>query len=189
MAERKSSVDVLIVGGGNAGLCAAITARRAGARVLLLESATKDFRGGNSRHTRNIRAMHKAATAYLTGPYDEEEFWDDLLQVTGGETNEHLARLTIRASEELGEWMPANGVRWQGSLRGTLHLGRTNLFMLGGGKAMVNSYYNAASRLGVEVAYESEVRELKIGDGEFISAVAICNGATHEFNAKAIVVA
>jgi tricarballylate dehydrogenase len=189
MAERKSSVDVLIVGGGNAGLCAAITARRAGARVLLLESATKDFRGGNSRHTRNIRAMHKAATAYLTGPYDEEEFWDDLLQVTGGETNEHLARLTIRASEELGEWMPANGVRWQGSLRGTLHLGRTNLFMLGGGKAMVNAYYNAASRLGVEVAYESEVRELKIGDGEFISAVAICNGATHEFNAKAIVVA
>src|SRR5688572_24156822 len=120
-------LDVLVVGGGNAGLCAALTARRAGARVRILESATKDFRGGNSRHTRNVRTMHKAATAYLTGPYTEQEFWDDLRQVTGGETNEHLARLTIQASEELGEWMPANGVRWQHPLRGTLHLSRTNL--------------------------------------------------------------
>src|SRR5712692_4924606 len=189
MADLTHPIDVLVVGGGNAGLCAAITARRAGARVLLLESATKDFRGGNSRHTRNVRAMHKAATAYLTGPYDEKEFWDDLLQVTGGETNEHLARLTIQASEELGDWMPANGVRWQGSLRGTLHLGRTNLFMLGGGKAMMNAYYDVASRLGVQIAYESEVRELEMDGGEFVSAVAVCNGAAKEFNAKAIVVA
>ncbi len=43
--------DVLIVGGGNAGLCAALSARRAGARVLVLEAAPKHFRGGNSRHT------------------------------------------------------------------------------------------------------------------------------------------
>src|SRR5436309_14492741 len=114
MSDRKSPVDVLVIGGGNAGLCAALTARRAGARVLLLESATKDFRGGNSRHTRNIRAMHKAATSYLTGPYDDEEFWDDLLQVTGGETNEHLARLTIRVSEEFGEYMSSNGFRLYG---------------------------------------------------------------------------
>jgi tricarballylate dehydrogenase len=47
-----------VIGGGNAALCAAITARRRGARVLVLESATKDFRGGNSRHTRDIRYMH-----------------------------------------------------------------------------------------------------------------------------------
>jgi tricarballylate dehydrogenase len=185
--DVKRPIDVLVVGGGNAGLCAAITARRSGARVLLLESATKDFRGGNSRHTRNVRAMHKAATAYLTGPYGEEEFWNDLLQVTGGETNEQLARLTIQASEELADWMPANGVRWQGSLRGTLHLGRTNLFMLGGGKAMMNAYYETASRLGVEIAYESNVHELRIRDGEFITAC--CNGESREIRAKALVVA
>jgi tricarballylate dehydrogenase len=189
MSHLTQPLDVLVVGGGNAGLCAAITARRAGARVLLLESATKDFRGGNSRHTRNIRTMHKGATAYLTGPYSEQEFWDDLMQVTGGETNEYLARLTIRSSEELGEWMPANGVRWQGSLRGTLHLGRTNLFMLGGGKAMINAYYDTASRLGIQIAYESEGCELEMRDGEFRSAVANCNGASHEFKAKAVVVA
>ena len=61
--------------------------------------------------------------------------------VTGGATNERLARLTIRESETLGDWMPANGVRWQKPLRGTLHLTRSNLFMLGGGKAMMNAYY------------------------------------------------
>ena len=80
--------------------------------------------------------------------------------MTGGETNERLARLTIQDSEELGDWMPANGVRWQRPLRGTLHLAKSNLFMLGGGKAMMNAYYETASKLGVQIAYESEVREL-----------------------------
>ena len=179
--------DVLIVGGGNAGLCAAITARRAGARVLVLESAIRDFRGGNSRHTRDIRYMHKGATDYVTGPYGEEEFWEDLKQVTGSETNERLARLTIQGSEELGDWMAASGVRWQKPLRGTLHLARSNLFMLGGGKAMMNAYYETAAKLGVEIAYESEVAELKVCDGEFLSTS--CNGASREIKAKALVVA
>jgi tricarballylate dehydrogenase len=189
MADLTRPFDVLVVGGGNAGLCAAIMARRAGARVLLLESATKDFRGGNSRHTRDIRYMHRAATKYVTGAYTEHEFWEDLQQVTGGETNEGLARLTIQNSEELGDWMPANGVRWQKPLRGTLHLAKSNLFMLGGGKAMINAYYDTASRLGVEIAYESEVSELKLRDGEFLSAVTSGHGGCREVEAKAIVVA
>jgi tricarballylate dehydrogenase len=182
--------DVLVAGGGNAGLCAAISARRAGARVLVLESAIKDFRGGNSRHTRDIRYMHRGATNFVTGAYQEEEFWEDLRQVTGGETNERLARLTIQASEDLGDWMAASGVRWQKPLRGTLHLARTNLFMLGGGKAMVNAYYDTAARLGVEVVYECEVCELKMRDDEAQGAVASCHGAAQEeISAKAIVVA
>jgi tricarballylate dehydrogenase len=189
MPDLTRPFDVLVVGGGNAGLCAAITARRAGARVLVLESAIKGFRGGNSRHTRNIRYMHKAATDYVTGAYSEQEFWRDLLQVTGGETNEQLARLTIRVSEELEGWMSANGVRWQRPLRGTLHLSRTNVFMLGGGKAMMNAYYDTASRLGVQVAYETEVHELKVREREIVSAVALCNGAAHEVKAKAVVIA
>src|SRR6185369_4872656 len=127
MADLTRSYDVLVVGGGNAALCAAITAREAGARVLLLESSIKDFRGGNSRHTRDIRYMHRGATKFVTGAYGEEEFLRDLLQVTHGMTDETLARLTIRESETLGDWMAAHGVRWQKPLKGTLHLARSNL--------------------------------------------------------------
>jgi tricarballylate dehydrogenase len=185
--ELKQSFDVLVVGGGNAGLCAAISARRAGTRVLLLEAATKDFRGGNSRHTRDIRYMHPAATDYVTGAYREAEFWNDLQQVTGGETNERLARRTILGSEDLGEWMASNGVRWQKPLRGTLHLAKSNLFMLGGGKAMMNAYYQTAAKLGIEIAYESQVDELNIRGDEFLSARL--NNASQEIVAKALVVA
>src|SRR5918912_154225 len=153
MADGTGPVDVLVIGGGNAGMCAAISARRAGARVLVLETATRDFRAGNSRHTRDIRYKHDAATEYVTGAYTQEEFWEDLRQVTGDDTDEELARLVIDRSADLAAWTVANGVRWQKPLRGTLHLARTNLFMLGGGKAMMNSYYQTARELGVEVAY------------------------------------
>jgi tricarballylate dehydrogenase len=181
--------DVLVIGGGNAALCAAITARRAGASVLLLECSTKDFRGGNSRHTRDVRYMHKGATNFVTGAYDEEEFWQDLLGVTGGATNEHLARLTIRESEDLGDWMPANGVHWQKPLAGTLHLARSNLFMLGGGKAMINAYYDRAAKLGVEICYESQVNSLNVREGEFISASAVSGGGARDIKARTTVVA
>jgi tricarballylate dehydrogenase len=181
--------DVLVIGGGNAGLCAAITARRAGARVLLLESAIRDFRGGNSRHTRDIRTMHRAASDYVTGAYGEEEFWDDLRNVTGNQTNEQLARLVIRSSEDLERWMQGSGVRWQKPLRGTLHLARTNLFMLGGGKAMVNAYYDTAAKLGIDIVYEAEVRELNWCEGRFVSARAHRHGVEREIIAKVLVVA
>lgn len=180
---------MLVVGGGNAALCAAMTARRAGAEVLLLEASPQAFRGGNSRHTRNVRYLHERPRDYLTGAYDGEEFWNDLLRVTGGETDEGLARLVIRESADLGEWMGRHGVRWQRPLSGTLHLARTNAFFLGGGKALVNAYYDTARRLGVRIAYDSEVRELDLRDGRFWAAAVSGPGGAREIGARAVVLA
>ena len=186
---RQPDLDVLVLGGGNAGLNAAITARHAGRSVLVLESAPEAFRGGNSRHTRDIRYTHNGPSRYVTGPYPEEEFWDDLLRVTHHTTNEELARLTIRDSADIAEWGLANGVRWQLPLRGTLHLARTNVFMLGGGKAMMNAYYATAQQLGVQVRYEAEVCALVLRDGEFKAAIVESNGRRQEIPARAVVVA
>jgi tricarballylate dehydrogenase len=189
MTDLGRLFDVLVAGGGNAGLCAAITAREAGASVLVLESAPRPYRGGNSRHTRNLRCMHEAPTDVLTEAYPEEEYFDDLIKVTGGETDEPLARLTIRASAACTDWMRARGVRFQPSLGGTLHLGRTNAFFLGGGKALLNAYYRTAEALGVGVLYEAEVRDLEIEDGFFTRATVACNGREHEVRARALVAA
>ena len=182
--------DVAVVGGGNAGLCAALTASEAGARVLVLESAPRVFRGGNSRHTRNMRCMHDSPTDVLTGAYTKEEYFSDLRGVTGGQTDEALARLAIGRSLDATEWMKSCGVRFQPALAGTLHLGRTNAFFLGGGRALLNAYYEEAARRGIEVLYDAEVVGLDISsDGRFESGTAILNGGPVEFRAKALVAA
>ena len=66
-------VDVLVIGGGNAALCAALCAREAGASVMLLEAAPREWRGGNSQHTRNLRCMHDAPQDVLVDAYSEDE--------------------------------------------------------------------------------------------------------------------
>src|SRR5512144_3402985 len=128
MVDLSKKFDVMVLGGGNAALCAAISARRAGASVLVIECAPKHFRGGNSRHTRNLRCMHDGPADVLTDAYPEEEYWQDLVKVTGGLTNETLARMTIRHTATCRQWMIAHGVRFQPSLGGTLHVSRTNAF-------------------------------------------------------------
>ncbi len=187
--EPSCTYDVLVLGGGNAALTAAITARRTGVSVLVLECAPKGLRGGNSRHTRNLRCMHDRPSDVLTEAYPEDEYWQDLVRVTKGKTDEHLARMTIRQSTDCRAWMVQHGVRFQPSLRGTLHLSRTNAFFLGGGKALVNAYYCAAEDLGIEVAYDTEVRDLNFQDGQIASAIVVQHGATREVRAKTVVAA
>jgi tricarballylate dehydrogenase len=189
VADLSRRYEVLVIGGGNAGLCAAIAARERGASVLLLECAPRHYRGGNSRHTRNLRYLHDAADGIMSGPYPEEEFWDDLLRVTAGETDERLARMTIRSSADLGRWLGARGVRFQPALGGTLHLGRTNAFFLGGGKALVNALYRTAEALGAEIVYHAEAEDLAIENGRFVAARVALDGALHEVHADALVAA
>jgi len=189
LVDLTRKFDVLVVGGGNAALCAAISARRSGASVLVLEAAPRFYRGGNTRHTRNMRCAHDSATETLTGPYTEEEFWDDLLRVTDGDTDEELARHMIRQSKDVLHWVAAQGVRFQPSLGGTLSLGRTNSFFLGGGRAMLNTLYLTAERLGVEAAYDAEVVALEIDTGMFLSATVARGGERITVRAATLIAA
>jgi tricarballylate dehydrogenase len=189
MVDLARKYDVLVIGGGNAALCAAISARRGGASVLVLEGAPKFYRGGNTRHTRNMRCAHDASTDILTGPYSEEEFWEDLQRVTEGQTDEDLARLMIRESKDILNWIVEQGVRWQPSLGGTLSLGRTNSFFLGGGRAMLNALYLTAEQLGIDILYDAEVLDLEIADGMFLSAALKQGDGRVDVRAAALVAA
>ena len=181
--------DVIVVGGGNAALCAALEAAERRARVLILEAAPKPMRGGNSRHTRNIRLAHDGPLGPLEGAYGEEEFLADLLAVTKGRTEEALARLVIRRSRECLPWMERHGVAFQPSLTGTLSLARTNAFFLGGGKALLNAYYNRARELGVAVVYETPVRHVVIERGRFRAVEVELEGRRVLVEGRAVVLA
>lgn len=180
--------DVVVLGAGNAGLCAALTARAAGARVVVVEAAPRAFRGGNSRHTRNLRVAHDRPAGVLTGEYAEAEFLADLRRVSG-DTDETLAALAVRASAACPAWMEAQGVRFQSSLKGTLHLGRTNAFFLGGGKALMNTYFAAARRAGVEVLYDAAVEHLHLEGGHFRHAVVQTPQGSRVLAGRAVVLA
>ena len=183
-----TAYDVVVLGAGNAGLSAALSARAAGARVVVLESAPRHFRGGNSRHTRNLRVAHSQPTAVLANAYTEDEFWTDLLRVSGS-TDEELARTVIRRSAGCPEWMAGHGVRFQSSLKGTLQLGRTNAFFLGGGKALMNSYFASAERRGIEVQYDTTVEHLELAGGLFQAAVVGTPTGTSDDRGAAVVLA
>ncbi|SFR34504.1 FAD-dependent tricarballylate dehydrogenase TcuA [Litoreibacter janthinus] len=181
--------DIAIIGGGNAALCAAMTAAEAGAKVVILEAAPKPYRGGNSRHTRNFRCMHSGPLGPLVDDYSEDEYMADLLKVTDGKTDEALARLAIRTSEECLPWMQSHGVRFQPPLSGTLSLARTNAFFMGGGKGLVNAYYRTAERLGVDVLYEAAVTHLELESDRITRVDYSHEGSKHSIEPKAVIVA
>jgi len=184
------AVDVLVIGGGNAALCAALTAAERGSSVLVIESAPRALRGGNSIHTRNMRCMHEGPADVLTESYTTDEYWQDLLRVTGGLTDERLAKMAIEQSFGVRDWlMKDHGVRFQPSLGGTLHLSRTNAFFLGGGKALVNAYFRRAEALGVRVRYDTRAVDVEIEQGHFRAAIVESASGTERIEAKAVVLA
>jgi len=181
--------DVAVIGGGNAALVSAMTAAESGASVLVLERSPHAMRGGNSRHTRNIRCVHDYTDDYYTGKYGIDEMWRDLCGVGTGPSNERLAEFTLQESESVPDWMSQHGVSWQPSLRGTLHLGRTNRFFLGGGKALVNSYHRRAAAAGITVVYEAVATKLNFVDDRCDSILVNLHAREFEVRSTAVVCA
>src|ERR1700730_8148294 len=188
MSEAAASkVDVLVVGGGSAALCAAIAARRIGASVRMVEQAPATLRGGNTRHARNFRLMHDRPEWYVPDTYDEDAFFKDLLRVTHGATDEHLARVLIRGSATIAAWLKGNGVRLQNPASGAMPYSRRTAFFLGGGKAMINALYATAAKLGVAVGYDSEVVALSFDDDRGCEADIAHGGSIERVAANTMV--
>jgi hypothetical protein len=106
-----------------------------------------------------------------------------------GPSDERLAELTVRESESVPRWMLDHGALFQRPLAGTLHLGRTNTFFLGGGKALMNNYHRTLRARGIPVAYEATVERIEFDGDRCTRLVVAHGGARHAVQAGAVVAA
>jgi tricarballylate dehydrogenase len=208
-------VDVVVVGGGNAALCAALAARERGARVLLLEKASEAERGGNSFFTAGgFRFAHggledlradvlpdlspEEAAAVELPPYPEDLYYADLLRLTEHLTDPALADLLVTRSRPTVVWMRSQGIRWilmlarQSYKVGSAHhfWGGLAVEAVGGGPGLVQSLYERALAAGVEVRYGTKaVRLLQDDRGGVRGVVARGDEGFVELPARAVVLA
>jgi tricarballylate dehydrogenase len=206
------SHDVIVVGKGNAALCAALSARELGASVAMLEAATEDESGGNSRFAGGVmRFAYRTVDDLkrLTEITDEEiagsdfgtntreEYLDDLYRLTSYRTDPDLSELLVNRSLDTLAWLRSKGVRFnlnfgrQSGLVGAkrVFFGRMPIEASGGGAGLVQSLDAAAKKAGIEVFYETRVSSL-LYDGERVSGVhARQHGKPVDFRAKSVVLA
>ncbi len=168
-----SNEGILIVGGGIAALSAAIAARRAGASVVVAEAAPRHQRGGNTRHSRNLRIRHDAPSLLFPDAYPEADFRTDLKEAAEEGHDPALARLLIERSAALPDWLAAQGVVFQTS---NIPYSRKTAFFLGGGMAALNALYATAERLGVRVLYDHLVDEVRLDDPPARAVIVCCGG-------------
>jgi tricarballylate dehydrogenase len=208
-----ASVDVVVIGAGNAAFCAALAAAESGVSVLVLERAPEDESGGNSRFTAGaFRCVYdgvddlKALMPDLTeeeikntdfGTYTEEKFFDDMGRVTEYRTDPDLCEILVTRSKETMRWMQSKGIRFAPiygrqafKVDGKFKFwGGLTVESWGGGPGLVEGLTNAAKKNGVTVAYEARAMSL-IADDEGVKGVRIRHGGkTADVEAKCVVLA
>jgi tricarballylate dehydrogenase len=204
--------DVIVVGGGNAALCAALSARDEGAEVLLLERAPQEERGGNSSFTEGLMRIvyHgaddiKALSPDLTaeemasdfGTYTEEQFFDDMARITQNRTDPDLCEILVKNSNDIMHWIKGKGIRFLPQFgRQSFKVGGkftfwggATLAAVGGGRGLVDGLYKAAEKAGVKVLYKAWARELMHTDQGVTGVVVKLDGVTREFRARNVILA
>ena len=207
--------DVIVVGAGNAALCAAISARETGARVLVLEKAGYEERGGNSLFTaggfrfvhdglddlrRDVLAdLSDAEASKIVLPVQKAEtFMHDLMKVTEGESREELAEILIGNSRDTLSWLKGHGVRFipmfgrqSFILNGRHHFyGGVNIEAVGGGYGLVDFEMKEAARLGIEIRLETGMRRLVQDQKGHVTGVHVKGPqGLYDIHAKAVVLA
>ena len=205
--------DVVVVGAGNAAMCAALAAEEAGARVLVLEAAPEELGGGNTRFTAGaIRTVYNGvedlrelmpdltdAECAITdfGSYTEDMFFDDMFRVTEYRTDPELVEILVRNSFETLKWLRGKGVRFapiwgrqafkvDGRFR---FWGGLTVEAWGGGPGLVEAQWKAARARGIEIAFETRALSL-LHDGARVAGVRVRrNGAATDIPARAVVLA
>jgi tricarballylate dehydrogenase len=209
---QAKTYDVIVVGGGNAALCAAISAREEGARVLLLERAPQDERGGNSSFTEGLmRFVYNgtediiALSPDLTpdelnsdfGRYTEDKFFDDMARVTQNRTDPDLCEILVKQSNAAMHWMRKQGVRFLPQFgRQAFKVdgkftfwGGATLAAVGGGRGLVDQLYRAAEKAGVDIRYNAWVRDLVHSDAGVSGVVVKLDGETRKIAASSVILA
>jgi tricarballylate dehydrogenase len=213
MAVKDPSYDVVVVGAGNAALCAALSAQENGARVLVLECAPEEESGGNSRFTAGaMRVVYdgvedlKKLMPDLTeeeiantdfGSYTEEQFFDDMARVTQYRGDPDLISILVGQSRDTLLWMREKGVRFvpiygrqafkvEGKFK---FWGGLTVEAWGGGPGLVEALTASAKRHGIDVWFESRALSL-LHDDDGVHGVRVKRqGKTVDVAAKAVVLA
>src|SRR3990172_6223870 len=204
--------DVVVVGKGNAALCAALSAQEQGARVVMLEAASEDESGGNSRFAGGVMRFAYGSVDDLKrvteltdeeiansdfGTNTREEFLDDLYRLTSYRTDPDLSDLLVTRSLDTMAWLRSKGVRFvpnYGRQSGLVDgkrkfFGRMPIEVSGGGAGLVRYLDAAADKAGIEIIYETRATSL-IYDGERVQGGrARQKGKAIEIRARSVVLA
>lgn len=207
------SYDVVVVGGGNAALCAALSAREQGANVLVLERAPEEKRGGNSAFTGGgFRLVHHGADDIkkivpdLTaeeiartdfGQYTAEDYLDDLGRITQYYIDPDLAETIVRNSTDTVHWMRDRGVKFMPNygrqaynVKGRFKFfGGVVIYANGGGRGLVDLLYKAADKHGITVLYHAQARHLLHGPNGVEGVRVVVKGVENVVRARAVVLA
>src|SRR5215203_4446904 len=209
----KQRPDVLVVGAGNAALCAAISARENGARVLMLEAAPVEERGGNSHFTGGaFRFAYRGVEDLTTvlpslanedlsnvdfGTYTEDQYFDDMFEVTEYRTDTELCEYLVRNSLRTAAWVGQQGVKMQPGLGRQAYKvdgkfkfwGGLALHIWGGGPEMLKALYVNAERRGIPVIYETPAISLIRERGRVTGVTVEHQGEPVDVHAGAVVLA